>query len=72
MSLENKWGQGKKLLGTKSKEGPQSSNFNSRSRFPAVVVDAQVNSGRTRAVVRVMFFQFNSGVVVTVRLALCL
>lgn len=45
--------------------------FNSGSRFPAIV-DVQVEIGRTGAVVRVILFQLNRGVVVTVRLAICL
>lgn len=45
--------------------------FNSGSRFPAMV-GVQVETGRTGAVVRVILFRLNRGMVVTVRLAICL
>lgn len=47
-------------------------HFNNGSRFPGKVGDVQAKIRRTRVVVRVMLFQFNGSVLVTVSLALCL
>lgn len=72
MPLEYKWGQGRQLPGAKGKEGPQSSLHLTRESTSLPIMDVQSKAGRARALVRVMSLQFNCGVVVTGRLALCL
>lgn len=64
MPLEYKQAQGRQLPGAKGKVVSQSSlHLSSGSRFLGIVVDVQVKIGRTGTVVRVCYFQFNSGVV---------